>query len=39
MKTTLTALALTVSAFVMTGAAYAATKADKFWYMQSLVGN
>ncbi len=39
MKTTLTALTLTASAFVMTNAAYALSKADKFWYIQSLVGN
>ena len=40
MKTTLAALALTVSAFVTTNAAYAMTKADSgFWYIQSLTGN
>ena len=40
MKTTLTALALTASAFVTTNAAYALTKSElNFWYVQSLVGN
>ena len=39
MKTTVAALALTVSAFVTTNAAYALTKVDKFWYVQSLIGN
>lgn len=39
MKTAITTFALTAAAFVTTNAAYAMTKADNFWYIQSLTGN